>query len=130
MIYGVLCYFQTVYKWDTLKVIFDDFFFGIVSFFIIAVASENGFVGVSKFILENPLVVRIGKISYGMYIIHLFIPSLFYFLLPKLNIAIDNKWAVFFVMYGMAFLIASLSWTLIEKPINRLKEKFGYVENR
>lgn len=127
LIYGVLCYFQTVYKWDTLKVLFDDFFFGIVSFFIIAVASENGFVGVSKFILENPLVVRIGKISYGMYIIHLFIPSLFYFLLPKLNIAIDNKWAVFFVMYGMAFLIASLSWTLIEKPINRLKEKFGYV---
>ena len=127
LLYVGLCYFQTVYQWDTLKVIFDDFLFGVVSFFIIAVASENGFAGLSRMVLENPLIVRIGKISYGIYIIHLFIPSLFYYLIPKLGLSISNKWAVFFVMYGLAFLIASLSWTLIEQPINRLKEKFGYV---
>ena len=127
--YAAFFTLQTFFKWDSIKVIFDDFLFGICSFFIISVASENKFRGLSRAILENPVVVRIGKISYGMYIVHLFIPSFYCYLIPKFNVTIYNPWIIFLVMYGLTFSIASLSWELIEKPINRLKSKFEYTSS-
>ena len=59
--------------------IFDDFVFAILAAFTIHRASKNGFTGLTKIVLENKFVVYSGKISYGLYVFHLFIPALFYY---------------------------------------------------
>lgn len=127
VIYSLLFYGIETYHWDWFKVIFDEFLFGIVAFFAIAVAARNGFKYVSAFILEHPWVLHVGKISYGMYIIHLFIPSFYYWLFPKLGISLSNKFTEFVFLYLLTFGLAHLSWTYLESPINRLKSRFSYA---
>ncbi len=108
--------------------IFDDFFFAILAFFIILRASENRFSGLVKFILENKFVLYSGKISYGLYVFHLFIPTLFLYISPKIGLSISNKYTYFVACYFLTFLVAHLSWKLIESPINKLKDKVPYIK--
>ena len=86
-------------------------------------------------ILENPLFVYLGKISYGIYVYHQFIynpydftPSSWTFPLWKMASPWlgDHYLAKFGLFFLVTILIASLSWYLFEKPINQLKEYFGY----
>lgn len=110
------------------KELFDAFFFAILAMFIILRASENGFKGILKWALENKFVVYSGKISYGLYVFHLFIPNLFYFIAPRIGLSISNKYTFFVVAYFLTFLVAHISWKLVESPINRLKNRVPYVK--
>jgi peptidoglycan/LPS O-acetylase OafA/YrhL len=82
--------------------------------------------------LNLPVLIYLGRISYGLYIYHMFMPWLWRCLTGKetrypLPIALfTNPWmnnyivdlaAQFILLIG----IASLSWFFFEKPINRLK---------
>jgi peptidoglycan/LPS O-acetylase OafA/YrhL len=60
----------------------------------------------------------IGKISYGAYIYHNFVR-----LLPRYH----NLIIRFFIWSSISLVIASLSWQLIEKPINRLRKRVPYL---
>lgn len=127
VLYSVLFFLVETRNWDWFKIIFDELMFGFVAFFAIAVAARSGFKYVAAYILEHRFVAYVGKISYGMYIIHLFIPSLYYWLFPKLGISLSNKFTEFVFLYLLTFGIAHLSWTYIESPVNRLKNRFGYA---
>lgn len=106
----------------------------------VAIKGYKGFVG--RF-LENKIVVELGKISYGIYVYHLFVPILFwkgYAVIRSFAIA---TWPVFykthhqsiwkiekllastpasFVLYAVTLIIiATASNYLIEKPFNKLK---------
>ena len=107
----------------------DEFFFAVVAFFIIAIASENGFKGIFKFILENKFIKYSGQISYGLYVYHLFIPELYFFISPRIGLGISNKYTFFVVMYFLTFLVAHISWKLIESPINKFKDKVPYLKS-
>ncbi len=111
------------------KEILDDFFFAILALFIILRASNNGFKGVAKFILENKFVTYSGKISYGLYVYHLFMPALFYFIAPKIGLSISNKYTFFVALYFLTFVLSHFSWILIESPINGLKNKVPYIKS-
>lgn len=111
------------------KEVFDDFFFAILAFFIVLRASENRFRGVVQVILENKFVTYSGKISYGLYVYHLFIPALFYYVAPIIGLSISNKYTFFIAAYFLTFLVAHLSWKLIELPINKLKNKVPYIKS-
>ncbi len=97
-----------------------------------------------KYFLENKVVVYFGRISYGIYLYHFFIYNPYISLpdnprhpmaftvkilnkinhfLPQFSDSISFK---IIVLFGMVITFASISWFLIEKPINNLKEKFGY----
>lgn len=108
--------------------IFDDFFFAILAAFIILRASKNGFTGLVKLILENKFVVYSGKISYGLYVFHLFIPALFYYLASIIGLSINNKYLFFIALYFLTFLVAHICWKLIERPINKLKQRVPYIK--
>lgn len=128
IIYIVLLIIQVKLNMGWCREIFDDFFFAILAFFIILRASENRFSGLVKFILENKFVLYSGKISYGLYVFHLFIPTLFLYISPKIGLSISNKYTYFVACYFLTFLVAHLSWKLIESPINKLKDKVPYIK--
>ena len=93
-------------------------------------------IGIANYILNNKWLIRMGKISYGIYLYHLVI--------PELRLAIENAFInmgydfmftqampeklkepwVFIQNFLLLIGIASLSWKFIEKPINNLKDKF------
>lgn len=125
--YLVLLVIQKVMGLEWYEQIFDEFVFAICCTFIILRASGNGFRGLSGKILENRFVVYSGKISYGLYVYHLFIPVLMDYVSEVTGYEFQNNYQAFVAYYLVTFVIAHFSWILIERPINSLKQKVPYV---
>ena len=70
-------------------VVFMRFFFNLMSFWVLGWAVLFGYKGVWKLILENRIVVYLGKISYGMYLYHLFVPTLIFNICSHFKIKVD-----------------------------------------
>jgi peptidoglycan/LPS O-acetylase OafA/YrhL len=93
---------------------------------LIASASK-GFVGLAGDILTNKAFVYFGKITYGIYVYHNLVPELISFIAIRLGYSYQTTGFTNFVISSVVtILIAHLSWTLIEKPINNLKRYFPY----
>jgi peptidoglycan/LPS O-acetylase OafA/YrhL len=119
-----------VHVWERLAASF-------IGFFLIGKAIL-GFQGPMKWLLEHPVSQYLGQISYGLYLYHNFIYNAYH--TPKTHIvlrvwqkltgwipALDASFAFQFVyLLVITIGLASLSWFLIEKPINRLKDRFAY----
>jgi peptidoglycan/LPS O-acetylase OafA/YrhL len=91
----------------------------------------NGLVG--RFLRFRPL-VYIGTISYGIYLIHNFVlPALW--IIERhyyLHLPVPHRPGLghFFLVAGLSTIAASVSWVLLERPLNRLKDAFPYVPRR
>ncbi len=76
-------------------------------------------------IFDSSIMKYIGKISYGLYlyhfIIYIFIASFFY----HYNIVLDPI-VFFLIKISATFLVASVSWHFIEKPLLSLKSAIRY----
>jgi peptidoglycan/LPS O-acetylase OafA/YrhL len=95
-----------------------------------------GFKGTMKRILESPVALYFGKISYGLYVYHNFIYNHYHTPATHPTLRILNKIYSFFpVLKGvmvfelfyfflLTILLATVSWYIVEKPINSLKERF------
>jgi peptidoglycan/LPS O-acetylase OafA/YrhL len=97
--------------------------------FIVLSASTGNFV----FNLEYPLLKRIGRYSYGVYIFHAAVAQLL--LLGILKLFSSNQMIVFEVVYPvltilMVILISALSYELYEKKFLKMKKKFTLVQNQ
>ena len=91
---------------------------------------------IMNFILNNKWLMWIGKISYGVYLYHLFVPELWMWIIKKFTLwnidlffnkampALIKPWWLFIQEFSFLMLICFVSWKLIEKPINNLKRKF------
>jgi peptidoglycan/LPS O-acetylase OafA/YrhL len=102
-----------------------NFLFSFFAFFVVAKASQMKFNSITKYFLENRIVVHLGKISYGIYLYHLFMPDFYnqmIDLFPKVfNVESPLKTPFFFIS---AIICAELSWFIIEKPLLKLKTKY------
>lgn len=80
-----------------------------------------------KVILQNSILIYIGKISYSLYVFHWFILML---LLPTFNIFlkkilnVDANFIAITICLIVTFIISALSYKFFEKPIIKLKKKF------
>lgn len=116
-------------KPDSLYNTFKEFknpFVSIIYSIIVFIAIRNGFSGLMKKILESRLMIYIGRISYGLYIYHLFMGPLYFNFLHKYIGIEANDYGYFVIFFITNMTIASISWYLIEKPINGLKRYFNY----
>lgn len=129
-LYVVFMYTQSVLEWKASKAYIDRLFFSLVAGLIIIRASLGAFKHLSAWVLENKFVLYCGKISYGMYVYHMFMPDLFNFIGPKIGFLATNKYSQFVVYFALTFLLSHLSWKLIENPINNLKDRFPYFKNK
>jgi peptidoglycan/LPS O-acetylase OafA/YrhL len=93
-------------------------FFAIFCFWFIGKAGIITFKGVFGKVLDNPVLLYLGKISYGIYIYHYLMVYLFD------KFPVPHERIVYFLV---TISIASLSWFLLERPINNLKKYFEYV---
>ena len=98
----------------------------------VVIKSEAGTLKLN-FIFNNPILLFLGKISYGMYLYHFMIPSLLntnlinkyinphlpYFLFVK-----NFKWIFFFENFSMLLIISSLSYYYIERKFLVLKKYY------
>ena len=82
---------------------------------------ENAWLGR---VLGNRALVYIGKISYGIYLYHVYAPRFASLALSQVD---KRSLPVQVALYSAITLaVASASWFLFEKPINGLKSRFRY----
>ena len=102
---------------------------------VIAVTSLSMIIGqitVNKriFNLENRLCNFIGKISYGIYVIHPLIVLLLSRLFKDLNIEKNFKYAlVYCSVVAATIFVAWLSFNYFEKPFLKLKTKYAVIQS-
>lgn len=88
--------------------------------------AARGFRGPIGWFLTFAPVVYIGRISYGLYVIHLLVPHLLGYWFPATYADRPRTWGSLCVFVGVSIALASLSWFAFEAPINRLKRYFEY----
>jgi peptidoglycan/LPS O-acetylase OafA/YrhL len=66
----------------------------------------------------------LGKISYGLYLIHLFMWPLVDWLSARSSLM--REIPPFAVRFGLTVLLAAAMWRLVEAPILKLKARFPY----
>jgi peptidoglycan/LPS O-acetylase OafA/YrhL len=72
----------------------------------------------------------VGIISYGIYLLHLFVMPVFEIVqrrLFDLPIPEDRGITQFVFVGSVSIGAAALSWIVVESPINRLKSRFPYA---
>ena len=91
---------------------------------------------IMNYILNNKWLIRIGKISYGVYLYHLFIPELWAWVIGRFaswnidllyNSAMPAQFKpawLFIQHFLFLIIICIVSWKLIEKPVQQLKSRF------
>jgi peptidoglycan/LPS O-acetylase OafA/YrhL len=77
-------------------------------------------------VLENPVLRYLGKISYGLYVYH---TAIIWFI-PQLHLPLQSGSVKLYIFaLGCTTFVATLSYYLIEKPINNLKDKLFSVSS-
>lgn len=88
--------------------------------------SSSGFGGILGGFLSSRPVIYLGKISYGVYIIHAFVPSILMKMNVNPGILPKGVEAWFLVITTTTIILASASWFVLERPANRLKSYYKY----
>ena len=92
------------------------------AFVILVARTATGFDGNIARFLSNAGLVFAGRISYGLYIYHILVAMVFDRWLPSQMRFLITIPSLRLVVFGIVTLfIATLSWRLLEQPINRLR---------
>jgi peptidoglycan/LPS O-acetylase OafA/YrhL len=96
---------------------------GLITLWMVSMAAD-GFPGIIGRIISWAPIIYIGRISYGIYVYHYFVPIVMRPVFDRMGIGEGN--VVFAaICFVITIIIASLSWFLMEKPINELKDRFA-----
>jgi len=112
--------------WNEFNPFYEFFFrssFAMVGLFIVF-GCINGFKGFWPFLLENRIVLFLGKISYSLYLLHNY--QLYLFEWFKVSIQTTGWYLI--IQFGILLLFSTLSWYLFELPINNLKKYYPYLK--
>lgn len=99
---------------------------GLVFMWVIGNAAI-GFRGPLGWVLDMSLLQYLGKISYGLYVYHYFVPRIALTIAERTGVVVPgSEWVQFLLYSTVSILIAMVSWHLMEQPILALKKKFSY----
>jgi len=112
-------------------------FFASIFFMFLIGGGIVGYKGWFKWVLENPVSNYLGKISYGLYVYHNFVYNHYHSPQNHPVVRLLNKLSSTFpgfedmhpirvlILFLLTTIVATLSWYLVEKPINDLKDKYA-----
>ena len=109
----------------------------IISIWLIhkTIVAKPGFT--KQYILENPILMKIGQISYGLYLYHYALPYVDRMIIRKVFAGqpsaenILQTPAIFHLVNVVVLLVVALvSFHYFEKPIMKLKRYFEYKDHR
>lgn len=110
----------------TPSIVFFETFTGLIFCWLVSGATL-GFRGVGGALLESRPMVYCGKISYGIYVYQPFAGSLLKLFCDRIGFPLQQPgWLNLFLVSATSVLMASVSWYLLEQPINNLKRYFSY----
>ena len=93
--------------------------------------ASGGFAGPLGMVLSAGPVVYLGRISYGIYLYHLFVWRLCAAALHRVGIAFPNGSILWFLVGSLVVVaLSAVSWHALEQPFNRLKGGFDMSGNR
>jgi peptidoglycan/LPS O-acetylase OafA/YrhL len=96
---------------------------GVSLLFVVLIEkTARGFTGKAKTVMENAVVLYIGKISYGLYVYHNFMLAIVLYCLLKWTAAPDYRLVAILATVA-TFAAAMVSWHLIERPLMQLKNR-------
>lgn len=126
----VLFFLQYKFQLSWYDKVFAEIVFAVMASLIIIKAYQGTFSSVFKIILEHKWIIYLGKISYGLYLYHLFVPDLIEFIWPDV-IAFNHdysfgKYILFLINLLITIIASHVSWKIIESPLNKLKSRFQY----
>lgn len=118
-------------EYDFIVIVGNNFLFSLFAFIIIIKASQMKFLLFTKYLLENKLVIHLGKISYGIYLYHFFMPDFYNQMIDLFPnyFYLESPFRIFF-LFLFSLIFAQISWLLIEKPTISLKSRFQYSKNK
>jgi peptidoglycan/LPS O-acetylase OafA/YrhL len=89
--------------------------------------TAEGFGGLPGRLLSLRPMQYVGKISYGIYLYHLFVLQAFWKLLGAAGLPLLDKGPLLFlIVTSTTVAMAALSWKFLERPLNSLKRHFSY----
>jgi peptidoglycan/LPS O-acetylase OafA/YrhL len=98
-----------------------------VVFAWLVMRATEGFAGVPGRVLSWSPVIYVGRISYGIYLVHGFAGEI----LAAVGVSsrtLPEPWR-FLILSGLTIGVAAMSWHLMERPLNALKVRFPYVRS-
>jgi peptidoglycan/LPS O-acetylase OafA/YrhL len=126
----VLCFVLAVLRkrapgWHL--VFLDPLLFAVAYTSLIHIAA-NGARGPLGWALDRPLLKYLGKISYGLYIVHNFAPLPVLAFLGRFPSLLAIPRIQLLLMASWTLALAMLSWHFFEAPINAYKKYFPYID--
>lgn len=99
---------------------------GLVFMWVIGNAAI-GFRGLLGWVLDMSFLQYLGKISYGLYVYHWFVPKIALTIAERTGVEVPaSEWVQFMLYSTISVCIAMASWHVMEQPILSLKKKFSY----
>jgi peptidoglycan/LPS O-acetylase OafA/YrhL len=93
--------------------------------------TASSFKGPVGNLLELRPIRYIGRISYGIYILHGFMPVILFYVLKWSHLSLrEDSGLRFLLLVGMSLAAAAVSWRVLESPINSYKRYFEYARAR
>jgi peptidoglycan/LPS O-acetylase OafA/YrhL len=94
---------------------------GCITFWFIA-RVVGGVDGIAGRVLRFPPSVYLGRISYGIYVYHYFVPETLTALLRRCRLELDGA-PFLAICFIVTVVVASVSWFFFEKPVRSLKDR-------
>lgn len=107
--------------------------YALIAFWLIDRAAD-GVRGWAGLVLESPPLLYLGKISFGIYVLHLIVPEGIKAIEARtgLDLGFPERLGLgqFAYVTVVAVILATISWYALERPINDLKRFFPYSRRR
>lgn len=121
---------EGAFRTNIFYVGFNDLFASLVFATLISAAASSRPTWFKSILSARP-VRYIGKVSYGIYLYHLFVRHGVEVTATRFSLPLPAPGLWRFMLYtGLSILVAVISWELIERPINSMKKAFPYFRSR